>query len=492
MEKETVMEAKKHKLPDILWAGTDETLLQAQLAYEAMVAGMFDRQQTEPEKKQVPFSFSQQGDIGIITIRGALVNFELGYRSSSYTSYSDIQRAAVHAATEAGVKAVLLHIDSGGGAVNGVADTGNLIMQLGKVKPVYTYAAGTMASAAIWLGAAATKGKMYISPTSVVGSVGVITTHMEISKMLKEMGVGVKVLRAGEYKALASMYEPLSEKAEKQIQDQLNGAYGIFAGHMAERRGVTLDKFEATMGQGREFFGADAVKAGLVDGVKSFDSVMSMIQGDIDRKGKKEDTAFNNFQGSPMNRQALTEQQIAALQAAGVPLEAASTPDPEAEAKAKAEAEAKAKADAEAKAKADAEAALAAATPGADKVLAVLTNQLAEANTALTKANVDLALEKAKVTAFEAVVPGLTKIVAQSISTMRVALGGSAVDLSAMKPEALLAEHATTLSTFQQTFKGGRSSAAPTAEADKGKVTSADDPMRQARLKATSYVAKKA
>ena len=112
------------------------------------------------------------------------------------TTYPDIRRAAIFGATDEKVSAILLDIESGGGSVNGVSDTGNLISMINdNVKPVTAFTDGLMASAAYWLGSSA--GDVYSSKTSVVGSIGVISTHMEISAMLKKEGVGVTVMRAG-------------------------------------------------------------------------------------------------------------------------------------------------------------------------------------------------------------------------------------------------------------------------------------------------------
>jgi nicotinate-nucleotide pyrophosphorylase len=69
-------------------------------------------------------------------------------------------------------------IDSGGGAVSGVADAGNLIKLIDQsVKPIYSFTDGAMCSAAYWLGCSARE--VYSSNVSTVGSIGVIATHME-------------------------------------------------------------------------------------------------------------------------------------------------------------------------------------------------------------------------------------------------------------------------------------------------------------------------
>ena len=62
-----------------------------------------------------------------------------------------------------------------------------------KVKPVTAFTDGAMFSAAYYLGSSASE----VTPAITrVGSIGVIATHMEQSQFLKDMGIGVTVIRA--------------------------------------------------------------------------------------------------------------------------------------------------------------------------------------------------------------------------------------------------------------------------------------------------------
>lgn len=273
---------------ETMWAGTQQSLDIAVDFYnvfsDTMAAGMiagtiFQGSPKKEEEDEIPHLFSQIGSVGVIKIRGSLVNSDSPYYKhySSISSYPDIRRAVVHAAKKPDVKAILLDIGSGGGAVSGVADTGNLISQIhDSVKPVYAFTDSTMASAAYWLGSSA--GWVFGSSTSITGSIGVITTHMEFSKMYKEMGIGVKVMRAGEFKALGHSAEPLTAKAEEVIQEQLNAAYSIFIGHVADRRGLSVDVADRTLGQGREFFGQAGVDSGALDALTTFDRLLGVIE----------------------------------------------------------------------------------------------------------------------------------------------------------------------------------------------------------------------
>ncbi len=476
---------RKFTFPDALWAGTEHSLDMAMDVHELMMAGMFDQTVVAAGEDPIPYNFSQQGAVGIVSIRGPLVNNDSEYnRYRGVTSYADVRRAMIYAATQEGVKAILLDVDSGGGSVSGVDDAGALIAAIDKsVKPVYAYTGGQMASAAYWLGVSA-RG-VYMSQTAMIGSIGVIATHKSYARAFKEAGIDVTVMRAGEFKALANGLEALTPEAKAQIDAQLQAAYQVFASHVAAQLGTPMDQFEKTMGQGREFFGAAGVEVGLAKGVKSFDGMMSFMTKHIDNIAKKEQTAGNYPRGSTMIRQALTEQQIAAMAAGGGIV----APDAAAVAAATL-AETEAAAALAAKAEADALAAAAAGKvtePQQENagVIAFLQAQIKDKDATILAQTVELAGVKSKVASIEANHADLMKIAATSVSNMKIGLGLSKVDLSAMAPELLLAEHASTSTAFAAAFKvGGVAAITPPEKKDEAQAPSA---MHMARIAATQF-----
>lgn len=479
--------ARKFTFPESLWAGTDHSLDLAMDVHELMMAGMFDQTVVEATAPEVPYNFMQQGGVGIVSIRGPLVNNDSLYnRYRGITSYADVRRAMIYAATQDGVKAILLDVDSGGGSVSGVDDAGTLIATIDKnLKPVYAFTGGQMASAAYWLGVSA-RG-VYMSQSATIGSIGVIATHQEYSKAMKDAGIGVTVMRAGEFKALANSLEPLTDTAKAKVQEQLNAAYAVFAGHVTTQLGVSMPVFEASMGQGREFFGQSGVDVGLAKGLKSFDGMMSFMTKQIDSLAKRDNTAGNYPRGVPMTRQALTEQSIAALAAGGVVLDAAAL-----EAlRVSAETDAAAAQVLEAAAAAAllaAEAAQAVSKPEAGNpgVIAFLQAQIKEKDAAALAAGVELSGLKAKLAGIEANHVGLMKVAATSLSNMKLGLGMAKADFSAMAPELLLAEHASTTLAFTAQFKVGGVAgvAAPEAKPEAG--TESND-LHMARINATRF-----
>lgn len=87
--------------------------------------------------------------------------------------------------------------------------------------------------------------------------------------------------------------------------------------------------------------------------------------------------------------------------------------------------------------------------------------QLAEVNTKMAEMTAENTSLKAKLAGFEATQPQMRAIVEKAVNGMKVALGGSAMDMTAFPPEALLQLHQVTMADFQKTFPVGGVSQLP-------------------------------
>ena len=263
------------ELGEHLWFGTQASH-QAAVALEASIgrqltAGAFDAGE-DPN-----YLLAKAGHVGIVSVKGPLLNSDnpiLAFFGVS--TYPAIRRAVVAAAKDPEIKSILLDVDSGGGAVSGVADTADLISRVdSKVKPVHTFASGTMASAAYWLGVSGRT--RAATQTSEVGSIGVLMVHFDRSKQLEQDGVKATVIRSGKYKAMENPFEPLSKDAKEQLQAHVDAAYQVFGDHVASRLGMSFAEMDRKVGQGRVFFGAQAKDAGLVGEISNLDAVLSRL-----------------------------------------------------------------------------------------------------------------------------------------------------------------------------------------------------------------------
>lgn len=181
------------------------------------------------------------------------------------------------------VDSILLDIDSPGGTIDGTAELAQLIFESRGEKPIIAFTDGSMASAAYWIGSAAHK--VFISgPTAIVGSIGVIAKHTDISKAEETAGIKTTEIYAGKHKGDGSQHQPLSKDGQQTIQNFVDDLYSAFVADVAKHRGVSDNQVEKKMADAKIFIGKKAIKAGLVDGVSTFDSLLKdMADGDSAR-----------------------------------------------------------------------------------------------------------------------------------------------------------------------------------------------------------------
>jgi signal peptide peptidase SppA len=226
------------------------------------------------------------------------------------TSMARTQANFQQAISDPSVRAVVLHVDSPGGSVDGTQELANAIFQARGQKPIIALADGMMASAAYWVGSAADRVYM-TSDTTVMGSIGVVAAHVDVSKAEEQMGVKVTEITAGEYKRIASNHAPLSQEGRNTIQDQVDQIYEVFLGDVAKHLGTSPEDVHARMANGRTFMGKKAIEAGLADGVSSLSALVGQLaQGglkfDMGRRASveaQEPTVPETVGGSPTTQE---------------------------------------------------------------------------------------------------------------------------------------------------------------------------------------------
>jgi len=183
------------------------------------------------------------------------------------------------AVADTSVHSIILSIDSPGGAVDGTSTLANIVKEAAAQKPVVTLASGVMASAAYWIGSAAQKAYIAES-TTVVGSIGVVATHVDVSGADAQNGVKHTEIYAGAYKRIASQYAPLTDAGRASMQEQVDYFYSIFVSAVADNRGVSVETVLKDMADGRVFYGQQAIDAGLVDGVSTLEALIAQLNQD--------------------------------------------------------------------------------------------------------------------------------------------------------------------------------------------------------------------
>ncbi len=177
------------------------------------------------------------------------------------------------------INTIVLDIDSPGGTIDGVAVFAEMVFQGRKEKTILSHTSSIMTSAAIWIAAAAHK--IFISDNTVTtGSIGVLTTHLNFEMFNEKIGIIPTEITAGSHKRITSQLKPLTSEGRAVLQGQVDHIMGVFVNDVARFRGVTTQNVTASMADGKIFLGSQAVEAGLVDGIISFDD---LFEGEIEK-----------------------------------------------------------------------------------------------------------------------------------------------------------------------------------------------------------------
>lgn len=224
--------------------------------------------------------------VAVIQIDGVIAKkMNMFSQISGGASSQMAMRAMDGAVRDEAVHSIMLSYDSPGGTVDGTELFANAVKAARKSKPVVALGAGTMASAAYWSGSAA-QAVYIVDGTTAVGSIGVVAAHQDISAAEAARGIKTTEISAGKFKRIASQYGPLSDEGRESIQGQLDYMYSLFVGAVADHRGVTTDKVLSDMSDGRIFTGQQAVDAGLVDGIMTFDALIAKLNDDRTPAGR--------------------------------------------------------------------------------------------------------------------------------------------------------------------------------------------------------------
>lgn len=139
------------------------------------------------------------------------------------------------------IRAIVVRVESSGGAVGASQELYTELLRIRKEegKPVIVSFGNVAASGGYYVGLAGDR--IFANPGSLTGSIGVLFTHADTSVLLREkIGVDVTDVTSGENKALASIWEPLSEEDRALIEEMIGNVYGQFVGAVRERRGPAI------------------------------------------------------------------------------------------------------------------------------------------------------------------------------------------------------------------------------------------------------------
>lgn len=209
-----------------------------------------------------------------IPVKGVLLN-DFPYALGNWaTGYEYIWQAFKRGVDDSSVRGIALVVNSGGGMVAGNFDLVDRMYALRGKKPVRGFAAEHAYSAAYNIITVADH--VTVARTGGVGSIGVVVTHFEFSKMLEANGVTVNIIRSKPDKMEGNPYEALSEGARERMQERTNAFHQQFVAMVARNRGMDAAAVDAT--NAHTFMAQQAIENGLADEVGALDDAITAFE----------------------------------------------------------------------------------------------------------------------------------------------------------------------------------------------------------------------
>ena len=250
------------------------------LLFQASGGKLSDEEVASIVSASRPGRAQSRGAVAVLSMRGTISHRIEAVQELSGAGGTSVERfrQRFHSAVnDSNVSAIVVDVDSPGGAVAGVRELADEIYAARGKKPMVAVANTLAASAAYWLGTAFPE--FSVTDSGHVGSIGVFTMHQDVSKALEKDGVAVTLVHAGKYKVEGNPFTALDQDARDYLQAQVDSTYEEFVGAVARHRGASRKQVVSEFGEGRLVRAREAVDRGMADRIETIEEAIQRLGG---------------------------------------------------------------------------------------------------------------------------------------------------------------------------------------------------------------------
>ncbi len=218
------------------------------------------------------FSVKSAPKIAVININGVISNYE--------TAIQNIETAQI----DSSIKAVVIAVDSPGGAVGAAQEIYSAIEKLRKEKPVVVSMGNVAASGGYYISVPANV--IYANPGTITGSIGVIIQHVSFAKVLDKLGVKVENIKSGKNKDILYPNKELTPQQKKLLEETIKDVYNQFLEDIVKYRQIDINTLKQ-YADGRIFTGRQAKKLKLIDKLGNIQDAVEEAKKLAGLEGKK-------------------------------------------------------------------------------------------------------------------------------------------------------------------------------------------------------------
>jgi protease-4 len=171
------------------------------------------------------------------------------------------------------VKAIVFHIESPGGEIAPCQEILWEIERVKETKPIVVSMGGTAASGGYYISTQADK--IVALPTTMTGSIGVISQVINIEGLLEKLGIQIETFKGGKYKDMYSGFREMTPEEEEIMQGMIDEYYEHFVDVVAEGRELGKEEVR-NLATGQIYTGTEAKELGLVDELGDLNTAINL------------------------------------------------------------------------------------------------------------------------------------------------------------------------------------------------------------------------
>jgi protease-4 len=208
-----------------------------------------------------------EADVAIVGLEGVIENGDDWVKRFQALSKKDNLRALV------------IRIDSPGGAVAPSQEMYNAVVKVREKTPVYCSMGDLAASGGYYVAAACSK--VFANPGTLTGSIGVIMSFMNLKGLYNWAKLEPLTLKAGKFKDIGSNSRAMTPDERDLMENLLSAVHTQFKAAIAKGRPSLSKETIETYADGRVFTGEQAKELGFVDEIGGLAETLEMLQKDL-------------------------------------------------------------------------------------------------------------------------------------------------------------------------------------------------------------------
>ncbi len=173
------------------------------------------------------------------------------------------------------VKAIILRIDSPGGAVGATQEIYAQVLRVKEDKVVVASLGNVAVSGAYYVACAADR--IISNPGTVTGSIGVVMYFADFEGLMRKVGIRGHVVKSGRYKDMGSPFRDMTPEEKEILEGVIKDVHEQFIEVVATSRGLPIEEVRE-IADGRIFSGRQALKLGLVDRLGGFEDAVRVAK----------------------------------------------------------------------------------------------------------------------------------------------------------------------------------------------------------------------